>query len=215
MTFTAAISPRPDAGTVAFTDGGAPIPGCVTVAISPASGQAQCTTTFRAVGAHSIKATYSGDQYYLGSSGSLTETVGSAPSSGGLSLTGVRVRVVHRKLRLKFTLSQPAKVKVVILKLEWGRIVDGRCRPGAKHGRRCRTLRHRRTLHLLAQAGQHRLRPHMRRLPPARYAITLTAVGANGQRSNSVTVIVAARPATPQATARIAVRMALLSLSLV
>jgi outer membrane protein assembly factor BamB len=214
VTFTATISPGPDAGTVDFTDGGAPIAGCVTVAISPASNRAQCTTTFSAVGAHLIRAAYSGDQYYLASSGALTETV-SAPAGSGLSLTGVRVRVVHRKLRLRFTLSQPAKLRVEIFKLKEGRIVDGRCRAGAKHGRRCHALRHRRTLHVFAQSGQHRFRPHMRRLPPGRYAIMFRALGADGQRSNSVTVVVEVRrPPGPHPTARIALQTALLGLSL-
>lgn len=147
------------------------------------------------------------------SSGSLTENVG---SSAAPVISHLRVRVVHRKLRLTLVLSQAARLAVVISKLEAGRAVRGRCRPGAQHGRRCQTLRRRGILHLFAQAGRHSLRPHMRALAPGRYAVTLTAVGTNGKRSKRATVkVVVRQPTKPHAMARIATEMALLGLSLV
>lgn len=66
ITLTATVSPGPDAGTVTFTNGGAPIAGCSGLAVGPASNVARCTATFSAAGAHSIRAAYSGDPYYLG-----------------------------------------------------------------------------------------------------------------------------------------------------
>src|SRR5205085_1438090 len=46
VTLTATVSPAPDAGTVAFTDGGTTIGGCAAVPVGVATGQATCTTTF-------------------------------------------------------------------------------------------------------------------------------------------------------------------------
>jgi hypothetical protein len=60
VSFTAAVSPAPDGGTVAFTDGAAAISGCDATPISPA-GQASCQVTYPAAGSHSIVATFSGD----------------------------------------------------------------------------------------------------------------------------------------------------------
>ncbi|HWF49165.1 MAG TPA: Ig-like domain-containing protein [Solirubrobacteraceae bacterium] len=60
VTLTASVSSTStvSTGTVAFTDGGAPIAGCGAVAVS--SGQATCTTSFATEGTHSLVATYSG-----------------------------------------------------------------------------------------------------------------------------------------------------------
>jgi hypothetical protein len=215
VTYTATVSPGPDAGSITFYIDGALVPNCMNISLNPATSHASCTfPAFPLDGANTqtIKAVYSGDQYYLGSSGSLTETVG--PSQEPV-LRDVHVRVVHRKLRLRLAQSQPGTLAIAMFKLEPGRLVFGRCRAGAKHGRRCRALRHRGTLHVFLQAGQHRLRPHMRRLPAGRYAITLSAVGLNGERSNAVTVIVTVkRRAGARPLARIAVQMGLRGLSL-
>lgn len=73
--FTATVSPQPSGGTIAFTDAGSPISGCAAVAIGP-GGQASCTVTYPVVGSHSIKAVYSGNSLFTGSSSSvLTQVV--------------------------------------------------------------------------------------------------------------------------------------------
>ena len=46
VTYTATASPTPDAGTIAFTDGGAAIAGCGSVPVSAATPQAQCAVTY-------------------------------------------------------------------------------------------------------------------------------------------------------------------------
>ena len=83
VTYTAMITPAPDGGTVAFTDGGTAIAGCGSQPVT--SGQATCQASYTAPGSHPITATYSGDSSYLGSSASLTETVSQAATS--LTLT--------------------------------------------------------------------------------------------------------------------------------
>ena len=112
MTLTANVTPTPDAGTVSFTDGGSPIAGCGVVAVSAASPQATCTTTFGTLGQHAIVASYSGDTYYTGSSASLTQSV--TPGAGGGPGTGTKVvpvishlkaRAVKRRLWLSLVLS--------------------------------------------------------------------------------------------------------------
>ena len=58
----------PDGGSVSFTDGATTL--CSQVPVS--SGNATCSTTYTAVGKHSISASYSGDSNFTGSSASLT-----------------------------------------------------------------------------------------------------------------------------------------------
>ena len=73
VTFTAAISPVPDAGAVTFTNGGSVITGCGAVAAS--RGVARCTASFSRAGPHRIAAAYSGDTYFTGSHAALTQNV--------------------------------------------------------------------------------------------------------------------------------------------
>jgi hypothetical protein len=76
VTFTAAVNPVPDGGTVAFTDGGVVIPGCAGVGIDVATGRASCQSSRDSAGGDSISATYSGDANFQGSASSaLTQTV--------------------------------------------------------------------------------------------------------------------------------------------
>lgn len=76
VTYTATVTPKPNGGTVKFTDNGKAISGCGAVAVSPSTGKATCKTTYKSKGAHIIKALYSGNASFVHStSGALTETV--------------------------------------------------------------------------------------------------------------------------------------------
>jgi hypothetical protein len=55
-----------DIGSIAFTDGGTPLPGCAAVGVSSV-GQATCTVTGLALGGHNFQATYTGTNYATGS----------------------------------------------------------------------------------------------------------------------------------------------------
>jgi outer membrane protein assembly factor BamB len=197
VTLTATVSPTPDAGTVAFTDGGAAIPGCGAVAVNPITPQATCMTSFGTTGQHPIVATYSGDAYYTGSSASLTQGV--ASSSGGSPGPGptgkivpviskLRARALHRKLQLKLVLSTPAKLTIVLSRNLAGRIVHRRCRAGARRGRRCTVLLRKATFTISAKQGANTLTPRMRALAPGPYTVTVTGVSASGGRSRRYTV---------------------------
>jgi hypothetical protein len=59
---------------VAFTSNGTKITGCSAVSVS-SSRTAACTTTSLLKGTDTIKATYSGNSDYTGSSGTVTQTV--------------------------------------------------------------------------------------------------------------------------------------------
>lgn len=82
VTYTATVSPVPDGGTVAFTDGGATITGCGAVTVSTTTGEATCQVTYTSAGARSITAAYSGDAAFGAStSAALTQTVNQAPTA--------------------------------------------------------------------------------------------------------------------------------------
>jgi uncharacterized protein (TIGR03437 family) len=64
-------------GTMAFAVDGAPIAGCETVWVYESSGAAECTTRFPTLGAHELKATYSGTPTsYAASEATVTVNVG-------------------------------------------------------------------------------------------------------------------------------------------
>jgi hypothetical protein len=73
VTYTATVSPAPDGGAVAFSDGGTPI--CGAQQVNPGTGTATCQRGYKTTGTHSITAAYSGDTAYRASTGSLTQTV--------------------------------------------------------------------------------------------------------------------------------------------
>jgi hypothetical protein len=81
VTYTATVSPAPDGGTVAFTDGGTPITGCGAVTVDSSTGKAACQVTYTSTGTHSITASYGGDNNFSGSSDSLTQTVNQAATT--------------------------------------------------------------------------------------------------------------------------------------
>ncbi len=72
-------------GTVSFTSDGTAISGCTNLPFASGGGTdwvANCTTSSLPSGTHTIAATYSGDSNYVGSSGTLSQTV-----YGSLSVT--------------------------------------------------------------------------------------------------------------------------------
>lgn len=81
LTYTATVAvvapaSGPLSGTVAFTDGASTIAGC---AVALVSGQATCMVSYPSPGMHAIKATYSGNSLFMGSSSAtLTQTVNKA-----------------------------------------------------------------------------------------------------------------------------------------
>jgi large repetitive protein len=84
VTFIATVSPPPDAGSVAFTDGGSTISGCGSVAVNSSSGQATCQTSYGAAGSHSIEASYSGDPLFSPTQAGLTQVVSRTPTTTSL-----------------------------------------------------------------------------------------------------------------------------------
>jgi alpha-tubulin suppressor-like RCC1 family protein len=75
VTYTATVVPTPDGGAVGFTDNSVTMSGCGAVAVNSGTGSASCTTSYSAVGNHTIVATYSGDTNYAGSSATRTQQV--------------------------------------------------------------------------------------------------------------------------------------------
>lgn len=73
----------PVTGTVAFLDGGTPIPGCTAQGVS-SSRQAQCQLRFDAAGSHTIVAQYSGDSHWTSSMSAPLNLVVRASGSGRL-----------------------------------------------------------------------------------------------------------------------------------
>ena len=84
VTYSANVSPAPDAGTVAFTDAGGAIAGCDAAPVG-VKGNAVCQITYSALGSHAVTAAYSGDPSYRGSASvPLTQTVTAAPTATAL-----------------------------------------------------------------------------------------------------------------------------------
>src|SRR5450759_2873665 len=81
VTYTATVAPTPDGGTMAFTDNTTTLSGCAAVAVNTSTGKASCTTSYGAVGSHTILASYSGDTNFVASSGSLTQQVNAATTT--------------------------------------------------------------------------------------------------------------------------------------
>lgn len=72
----ATVTPAPDGGTVAFSDGGTPLPGCEAIAVTgAAAGTATCEATPTAAGTYNVLATYSGATGYEGSISAQLEQV--------------------------------------------------------------------------------------------------------------------------------------------
>jgi hypothetical protein len=77
VTFTGTVSATDGGGTMTFSARGKPIPGCTNDPLTVTSGSyaAACQTTALAIGTDTIKAAYSGDAAYKGSSNTLKQRV--------------------------------------------------------------------------------------------------------------------------------------------
>jgi hypothetical protein len=186
---TATVSPTPDAGSVTFTTGGTPVPGCVGVGVSYLTGVAVCPASFHTPGPKVLGTAYSGDAYYQSSnSAPLLEPVlagGAAPRLSRVALTR------HgRRATLQLTLSEAGRVTVVFVRLMPGREPEAGagCRIGARKGRRCTVRIHRATVHFAGLRGVDRVRLRLGNLAPGRYALSVTATDASGRRSATRTL---------------------------
>ncbi len=72
VTITATVAPDDGSGTVEFLNGSNAISGCAAVPLTLSGGnqQAQCSTSSLAIGSYALKAKYSGDSNYAGSTSS-------------------------------------------------------------------------------------------------------------------------------------------------
>jgi outer membrane protein assembly factor BamB len=187
VTLTATVAPGPDAGTISFSEAGAPLTGCGAVAVAPVAGTATCIGGL-APGTHRIVATYSGDPYYVGSrSTALTETALGGPRVSGV---GVKPRrfTARRGTTLRLKLSEAARLRVRISRRLPGHVRRGRCRTGARKGRRCTITSRSRKLNFRCRPGRNRLRLELAGLPAGRYVATVVARDSAGRSSKAVTV---------------------------
>ena len=188
ISLIATVSPTPDAGTVAFTSGGAALAGCAAVTVAPATGQAVCRATLRA-GTRVVQAAYSGDAYF-GPSNSASLSVRVRPAIPSLSRVRLRARHVTARggVFLRLTLSQAAQLRISIGRLLAGHRVHRRCHVGPGRGPHCTVSRGARRLSVGATRGDNRRHLTLGGLRPGRYALTITAVGPGGGRSRTVTL---------------------------
>lgn len=205
VALTAGVSPVPDAGTVSFTDGGAPIAGCTDVAVSPVSGgSAVCRATALAAGTHAITATYSGDPFYTGSaSAALSEQVSAPPppttkpAGGGktgplahvikrASLKPTRFRAGHTTT-LRIKLGQLATVKITVKRARPAHVGASGCSLKAHHGKRCTVWKPVMRQMDIGHKGHNRLELAVSRLPHGNYEAVIHA-SKKGHNSPTVTL---------------------------
>jgi hypothetical protein len=93
---------------------------------------------------------------------------------------GARSFSASRGTSLTMTLSAPATVQVVISRVVPGRTVKGRCRTGARSGRRCTIARTARSLTFHGSAGRNRFALRPTGLARGRYGATVVARAAAG-----------------------------------
>jgi hypothetical protein len=198
VTFTATVAPAPDAGTVAFSEGSATLPGCGAVSVDPSSGHASCDATLPA-GSHTLVAAFSGDAYFAASSSAPLIQVVSLPlppppppppPPPKLSRVALSARrfTARPGTTLRVTLSEPARVTVQISRVQRGRRVRGRCRTTAMHGRRCSFRQRARRLSFQGRAGLDRRHLRTRGLRPGSYTAAVSARDSGGRRSRTVTL---------------------------
>jgi polyvinyl alcohol dehydrogenase (cytochrome) len=194
VTLTAIVGPLPNAGTVSFEEAGSALAGCGAAAVNPFTGRASCRASLPA-GSHTLRAVYSGDQYFAASTSTpLAEiiTAGATKPPARPKLSAVRLGshrfTARRGTRLQLTLSEPAALQVQISRtLSGRRIKRGRCRAGAKRGTRCVIDHRARRLKFHGRRGRNSLRLNLARLSAGHYIATVLA-RATGGTSRTVTV---------------------------
>ena len=95
-----------------------------------------------------------------------------------------------RSTKLTFTLSEPARARVALERTRFGRRTrsGARCRPRARHGRRCVQRSPVRVLTKAGRAGANRLRVRARGLRPGRYRLLVDATDAVGHQATQRTL---------------------------
>ncbi|MGH2916976.1 MAG: Ig-like domain repeat protein, partial [Solirubrobacteraceae bacterium] len=73
VTYTATVTPRPDGGTVSFSDAGGTISGCGAQSVSTSDGTATCVTSYSKTGTEQVTATYAGDNTFPSSTSHAVE----------------------------------------------------------------------------------------------------------------------------------------------
>ena len=100
-------------------------------------------------------------------------------------MSAVRLRskrfAAKKGTTLKLTLSQAARITVLITKTVRGHKVKGVCKRHAKTGKRCTTTVTKRTLSFSGRAGANAFKLKLRRLAKGRYTAAVTAQNANGK----------------------------------
>ncbi len=89
VTYTATVTPTPDAGNVTFADGGTTIAACATEALT--SGLSTCSVTYATPGQHSITAKYLGNATFSASTSSALSQLVATSAGGFVPLTPFRV----------------------------------------------------------------------------------------------------------------------------
>jgi hypothetical protein len=87
---------------------------------------------------------------------------------------------------LRFALSEPARITIVITTLTHGRRVHGVCKPAAKHGKRCTVAARKGSVTLTGVGGQNAQHLGLTSLQPGRYTATVTARDEAGHQSRPV-----------------------------
>jgi uncharacterized repeat protein (TIGR01451 family) len=90
VTYTATITPAPDAGTVSFNDGAGNPATAQCAAQSVSNGTATCTVSYANAGTYSVTATYSGD-------GGMNNFVGSASPAQTVGVQPAANLVLHKR----------------------------------------------------------------------------------------------------------------------
>lgn len=128
------------------------------------------------------------------SSGSGSSGSGSGGGSGAGAKTAPTLSAVKfgsksstgkKGIALKLTLSQQARIKILIAQTVKGRKLRGACKPQAEQGKSCTTTVEKRTLTFSGSAGSNALELRLAGLGRGSYMATITAENANGA-SNSV-----------------------------
>jgi outer membrane protein assembly factor BamB len=159
--------------------------------LDPATGAARSQTSLGAF-EHFATPSAGGSRLFVAVGSTVTALTIAALPPPPVTLTDVRLGsrrfTARHGTTLRLTLSQPAVLHVQVSRTLAGARVKGRCRVGARRGRRCTVIRRARQYALDGNAGRDRFRLNTRRLAPGRYVATIVAVGAAGQTSGTVTL---------------------------